>query len=145
MAVQTEVEYISTGVEPILPQYASIAVGSPVLKYSHTNVGTTPEPEPMSLVSSPPGPTTFQQNAALEPPPLPLPVPPKTAAAVAESSATEVILPCVFVLAFSNRDFSVSATEPLADGNELYTIYPGTTTSQPVPITRVTSFTQFTT
>jgi hypothetical protein len=51
----------------------------------------------------------------------------------------------VLALAFSNRDFSVSATESLTDGNEFHTIYPGTAAPSTVPITRVTSFTQFTT
>lgn len=91
MGVQTEMEYTSTGVGPLRPQYASIAIGSPALKYSHTNVGTTPEPERMSLASSPQEPATTQRTTSLEPPRLPSPDPPAMSVAVTEPSTTEVI------------------------------------------------------
>jgi len=93
MAIQTELEYTSTGVDPLLPQYASIAVGSPVLEYSHTNIGTTPEPEPMSLASSPQEPTTTQQTATLEVPQTPPPNPPTTPPTETEPMTTEVTFP----------------------------------------------------
>jgi hypothetical protein len=91
MGVQTEVEYTSTGVDPLRPQYTSIAIGSPVLEYSHTNVGTTPEPKPMSLALSPQEPVTTHHATALEPPRLPSPEPPALSVAVTEPNTTEVI------------------------------------------------------
>lgn len=94
MAVQTEVEYTSTGVDPLTPQYASIAVGSPILKYSHIDVGTTPISEPMSLASSPQEPATIQQTMGSEPPRLPS-LPPTSSVAVTEPSTSEVIFPRV--------------------------------------------------
>ena len=92
MGVQTEVEYTSTGVDPLRPHYVSIAIGSPVSKYSHANVGTTPESEPMSLASSPQVPASTQHTTGSEPPWLPLPESPAVSAAVTgEPSTTEVI------------------------------------------------------
>lgn len=99
MGVQTEVEYTSTGVDPLRPQYTSIAVGSPVLKYSHTNVGTSPELEPTSLASSRQEPVTTYDATALEPPWLSSLEPPGLSVAVAVPSTTEVIfLAHLFVL-----------------------------------------------
>lgn len=102
MGVQTEVEYASTGVDPLRPQYTSIAIGSPVLEYSHTNVGTSPEPEPMTLASSSQEPTTTQYPTASEPPRLLSPEPPAVSVPVAEHNATEVIffarLYCSFLI-----------------------------------------------
>jgi hypothetical protein len=93
MAIQTELEYTSTGVGPLPPQYASIGVGSPVLEYSHTNVGTTPEPEPMSLASSPQQPTTTPQTTTFEAPQAPSPKPPTVPPVETEPSTTEVTFP----------------------------------------------------
>ena len=122
MAIQTELEYTSTGVGPIPSQYESIAVGSPVLEYSHVNIGTTPEPEPMSLASSPQQPTTIQQVAILEtpqPPSLDLPAAPPVETG---PSTTEVNFPPLECFVLSDRDFVVSATEPLTHGNEFHTV-----------------------
>ena len=93
MAIQTELEYTSTGVDPLPSQHVSIAVGSPVLEYSHVNIGTTPEPEPMSLASSPQQPTTTQQIPILETPETPSPNPPVALPVETEPSANEVCLP----------------------------------------------------
>ncbi|KAF9650909.1 hypothetical protein BDM02DRAFT_1220166 [Thelephora ganbajun] len=93
MAIQTEVEYTSTGVGPLPPQYMSIAIGSPVLEYAHINIGTTPEPEPMSLASSPQEPTTTQQATALETPRPPSSDPPTMPPMEIEPSTTEVNFP----------------------------------------------------
>lgn len=122
MAVQTELEYTSTGVGPLPLQYTSIAVGSPVLNYSHTSVGTTPEPEPMSLVSSPREPPTTQQTTILEAPRTPTPEPPTVPPPETEPSASEVasLSPECFV--FSDGHFVASATKPLTHGNEFHTI-----------------------
>ena len=97
MAVQTEVEYASTGVDPILPQYASIAVGSPILRYSHINVGTTPEPESIPSTPSAQKPPNAQRTAASEPLPLPQPVPPMVSVVVAGHTMTGVI-PLAYLL-----------------------------------------------
>lgn len=99
MAVQTEVEYTSTGVSTLPPQYTSLAVGSPILKYSHVNIGTTPEPEPMSLASSPQEPAATQQTVALESK-QPSPKPPTIPAAETGPGTTEVISPYPIVLVF---------------------------------------------
>ena len=97
MGVQTEVEYTSTGVDPLRPQYASIAIGSPVLEYSHTYVGTTPEPEPMSLASSPQEPVTIQRTTTLEPPGLLSTEPTEASVPLPGPSTTEVIfITCLF-------------------------------------------------
>ena len=88
MAIQTELEYTSTGVGSLPLQYASIAVGSPALEYTHTGIGTTPEPEPMSL-ASPQEPITAQ-TTILEAPRLPTPEPPAAPHAETEPSTTEV-------------------------------------------------------
>jgi len=90
MAIQTELEYTSTGVGTIPPQYTSTGVGSPVLEYSHTNIGTTPEPEPMSLASSPPQPTIIQQTTVVEALKSPSPEPPTVAPVEPGPSTTEV-------------------------------------------------------
>lgn len=100
MAIQTELEYISTGVGSLPPQYASIAVGSPILEYSHVNIGTTPEPEPMSLASSPQQPTVTQQTTTLEMPQSPPPNPPAVPPAEIEPSMAEVTRPHRIVLFF---------------------------------------------
>jgi hypothetical protein len=104
MAVQTEVEYASTGVGTLPPQHTSIAVGSPILKYSHVNVGTTPEPEPMSLASSPQEPAAAQQTTALESK-QPSPKPPTMPAAETGPGTTEVISPYPIVLVFLTEIF----------------------------------------
>src|SRR5882757_8309959 len=92
MAIQTELEYTSTGVGPLPLRYASVAVGSPVLEYSHINIGTTPDPEPMSLPSSPQQPTTAQQTTVLEAPKSPSPVPPIVPPTETEPTTVEVTL-----------------------------------------------------
>jgi hypothetical protein len=91
MAVQTELEYTSTGVGSLPLQYASIAVGPPALKYTHTSIGTTPEPEPMPHASSPQEPVTTQQTTVLEAPRLPTPEPSAAPPAETEHGMTEVI------------------------------------------------------
>ena len=121
MAVQTELEYTSTGVGTLPPQYTSIAVGSPVLEYSHINIGTTPEPEPMSLASSPQEPATTQQTTTLETPLLPIPEPPTTPPAETEPNATEVTFSPRNPLFFLTN-FAASATKSLAYGNEFHTV-----------------------
>jgi len=121
MAIQTELEYTSTGVDPLPSQYVSVAVGSPVLEYSHVNIGTTPEPEPMSLASSPQQPTATQEVANLETPQPPSPNPPAAPLTEIEPSATEVNSPHRVVL-FLLTDFVASATEPLAYGNEFHAV-----------------------
>ena len=93
MAIQTELEYTSTGVGPLPPQYASIAVGSPLLEYSHVNIGTTPEPEPTPLTSPPQQPTTVRQTTALEALQSPSPKPPAVPLAEIEPSMAEVTFP----------------------------------------------------
>jgi hypothetical protein len=95
MAVQTELEYTSKGVDPLTPQYTSIAIGSPILKYSHIDVGTTPISEPMSLASSSQEPATTQPALISEHPRLPS-LPPTELVAVTEPSMAEVIFPHVF-------------------------------------------------
>jgi len=89
MAVQTELEYTSTGVGSPLLQHASIAVGSPALEYTHTSIGTTPEPElmPLPLPSQEPVAT---QTTILEAPRLPTPEPPAAPPVETEPSTTEV-------------------------------------------------------
>ena len=99
MAIQTELEYTSTGVGSLPLQYASIAVGSPALEYTHTSIGTTPEPEPMSLASSSQEPATTQ-TTIFEVPRLPTPEPPAAPPAETEPNATEVTFPHLNALSF---------------------------------------------
>lgn len=121
MAIQTELEYTSTGVGSLPHQYVSIAVGSPVLEYSHINIGTTPEPEPMSLASSPQEPATTQQTITLEASTPPAPEPLIAPLAETGPSMTEVTFPHRNALFFLT-DFAGQATKPLTYGNELHTI-----------------------
>ena len=100
MAIQTELEYTSTGVGPLPSQYESIAVGSPILEYSHVNIGTTPEPEPMSLASSPQQPTTTQQVETLETPQPLSPNPPVVPPVETGPSTAEVKFPTGVVCSF---------------------------------------------
>lgn len=123
MAIQTELEYTSTGVDPIPQQYVSIAVGSPVLEYSHINVGTTPEPEPepMSLASSPQQPITTQQTTTLEVPQSPSPDPPAVPLVETELSTAEVTFPRRIALFFLTCLID-SATKSLTHGNEFHAV-----------------------
>ena len=122
MAVQTELEYTSMGVGSLAPQYASIAVGSPVLKYSHTSIGTTPEPEPMSLASSPQEPATTQQITSLEVPRLPTPEPPIAQPAEVEPSTSEVTSSTRECSVLSDVHLVAPATKPFTYGNEFHTV-----------------------
>ena len=122
MAVQTELEYTSTGVGHLPPQYASTAVGSPALKYSHISIGTTPEPEPTSLVLSPQGPPTTQQTMVSGAPRTPTPKPLTVPSAEIEPGMGEVTSLLSEYSVLSDRRFVASATKPLTHGNEFHTI-----------------------